>query len=149
MTTSTRSVLSLRKAAPETSAPSLEERLHKVLANAGLGSRRLLEQRIEAGEVFLSDGSTHRPALVVNAIGVRPNTQVAAAAGLDIGPSGGIAVDAQQRTSDPEILAVGDAAEKVDAVDGQATIVTLAGLANRHGRAAADTIAGMEATAAS
>lgn len=104
--------------------------------------------RIEAGEVFLSDGSTHRPALVVNAIGVRPNTQVAAAAGLDIGPSGGIAVDAQQRTSDPEILAVGDAAEKVDAVDGQATIVTLAGLANRHGRAAADTIAGMEATAA-
>ncbi|MBC9935666.1 FAD-dependent oxidoreductase [Leucobacter sp. cx-87] len=104
--------------------------------------------RIEAGEVVLSDGSTHRPAMVVNAIGVRPNTQVAAAAGLAIGPSGGIVVDAQQRTSDPAILAVGDAAEKVDAVDGQTTIVTLAGLANRHGRAAADTIAGMETTAA-
>jgi 23S rRNA pseudouridine2605 synthase len=51
MTTSTRSVLSLKRGAAPSDAPSLEERLHKVLANAGLGSRRLLEQRIEAGEV--------------------------------------------------------------------------------------------------
>ncbi len=50
MTTSARSILSLKRPAPS-DAPSLEERLHKVLANAGLGSRRLLEQRIEAGEV--------------------------------------------------------------------------------------------------
>jgi 23S rRNA pseudouridine2605 synthase len=50
MTTPVRSVLSLKRPAPG-DAPALEERLHKVLANAGLGSRRLLEQRIEAGEV--------------------------------------------------------------------------------------------------
>jgi 23S rRNA pseudouridine2605 synthase len=50
MTTSARSILSLKRPAAG-DAPSLDERLHKVLANAGLGSRRLLEQRIEAGEV--------------------------------------------------------------------------------------------------
>jgi len=47
-----RSVLSLKRAdAPTGEAAQLEERLHKVLANAGLGSRRMLEQRIQAGEV--------------------------------------------------------------------------------------------------
>ena len=46
-----KSVLSLKRAAPTEDAPQIEERLHKVLANAGLGSRRMLEQRIQAGEV--------------------------------------------------------------------------------------------------
>ncbi|WP_233842765.1 pseudouridine synthase [Dyella sp. 2HG41-7] len=46
-----KSVLSLKRAAAPETAPQIEERLHKVLANAGLGSRRMLEQRIQAGEV--------------------------------------------------------------------------------------------------
>ena len=46
-----KSVLSLKRAAPAENTPQIEERLHKVLANAGLGSRRMLEQRIQAGEV--------------------------------------------------------------------------------------------------
>lgn len=55
MTAPQKSVLTLkREARAETSAPALEERLHKVLANAGLGSRRMLEQRIGAGEVELN-----------------------------------------------------------------------------------------------
>lgn len=49
--TSPRNVLSLKRAASDAGAPAIEERLHKVLATAGLGSRRMLEQRIEAGEV--------------------------------------------------------------------------------------------------
>jgi len=53
MTTSARSILSLKRNAAS-DAPALDERLHKVLANAGLGSRRLLEQRIEAGEVLVN-----------------------------------------------------------------------------------------------
>ncbi len=53
MTTSARSILSLKRPAAG-DAPPLDERLHKVLANAGLGSRRLLEQRIEAGEVLVN-----------------------------------------------------------------------------------------------
>jgi len=54
MTTPARSILKLKRNAEGTDAPTVEERLHKVLANAGLGSRRMLEQRIEAGEVQLN-----------------------------------------------------------------------------------------------
>ena len=50
-----KSVLSLkREPRADSDAPALEERLHKVLANAGLGSRRMLEQRIQSGEVELN-----------------------------------------------------------------------------------------------
>jgi NADPH-dependent 2,4-dienoyl-CoA reductase/sulfur reductase-like enzyme/rhodanese-related sulfurtransferase len=94
------------------------------------------------GFALLSDGSRVRVDLVIEASGVRPEVSVARSAGLTIGRAGGIAVDRQQRTSDPAIFAVGDGAEKVDAVDASPTLVTMAGLANRHGRAAADAIAG-------
>ncbi|SFN06390.1 23S rRNA pseudouridine(2605) synthase RluB [Dokdonella immobilis] len=57
MTSPVRNVLSLKRSAPEEVAATLEERLHKVLATAGLGSRRMLESRIEAGEVQVN-GST-------------------------------------------------------------------------------------------
>ncbi|MEP7042124.1 MAG: pseudouridine synthase [Dokdonella sp.] len=52
--TTARSILKLKRSAEADNAPAVEERLHKVLANAGLGSRRMLEQRIEAGEVQLN-----------------------------------------------------------------------------------------------
>ena len=54
MTTPSRNVLSLKRSAPEQVSATLEERLHKVLATAGLGSRRMLESRIEAGEVLVN-----------------------------------------------------------------------------------------------
>ncbi|MEO6800799.1 MAG: pseudouridine synthase [Rhodanobacter sp.] len=55
MTAPQKSVLTLkREPRPDSSAPALEERLHKVLANAGLGSRRMLEQRIQSGEIELN-----------------------------------------------------------------------------------------------
>ena len=63
-------------------------------------------------------------------------------AGLRIGQSGGVWVDGTQATSDPHIFAVGDGVEKADAVSGSGTLVTMAGLANRHGRSVADSIAG-------
>ena len=53
MTAPTRTLLTLKRERDAESA-ALEERLHKVLANAGLGSRRLLEQRIEAGEISVN-----------------------------------------------------------------------------------------------
>jgi NADPH-dependent 2,4-dienoyl-CoA reductase/sulfur reductase-like enzyme/rhodanese-related sulfurtransferase len=96
------------------------------------------------GELRLSDGTTVRPSFVVDASGVRPATALATAAGLRLGPSGGIAVDARNRTSDPRILAVGDGVEKIDALSGEPALVALAGLANRHGRTAADVIAGLD-----
>lgn len=99
-------------------------------------------QTIADGRVVLSDGDTVAADLVIDASGVHPDTALALSAGVALGATGGIAVDAQQRTSVPLIYAVGDGTEKIDHVSGQPTLVTMAGLANRHGRAVADAIAG-------
>jgi NADPH-dependent 2,4-dienoyl-CoA reductase/sulfur reductase-like enzyme/rhodanese-related sulfurtransferase len=92
--------------------------------------------------VCLSSGQVIPADLVVVAIGVRPETGLARLAGLAIGERGGIAVDEFNRTSVENVYAVGDAAEKADALDGAATLVPLANIANRHGRVVADHIAG-------
>ncbi|WP_292696004.1 FAD-dependent oxidoreductase [Microbacterium sp. 71-36] len=97
--------------------------------------------RVTSTGVALASGARIDAEVVIDARGTRPDTALAAAAGLTLGPTGGIAVDPWQRTSDPRILAVGDAVEKIDAVSGEAGLVTMAGLANRHGRTAADVIA--------
>lgn len=80
--------------------------------------------------------------LVILAIGVRPETTLAKQAGLQLGPRGGFQVDAQMRTSDSRILAVGDAVEVVDLATGAPALIPLAGPANRQGRLAAETICG-------
>ncbi len=97
---------------------------------------------IGAHDVTLSDGRTLPAELVIAAIGVRPESGLAKAAGLEVAERGGIVVDDQQRTSDPSIFAVGDAVVKRDAITGDPTMVPLAGPANRHGRLVADVIAG-------
>lgn len=84
--------------------------------------------------------------LVVLAIGVRPEVRLAKECGLALGARGGIAVDAQMRTSDPAIFAVGDAVETRDVITGEATLLALAGPANRQGRIAADAIFGRSST---
>ena len=102
-------------------------------------------QAITQSGVTLADGSTIDADMVVVAVGARPNTELAVAAGLEMGEAGGVVVDDQQRTSDPHIWAVGDVALK-KRPDGY-SLVPLAGLANRHGRLAADSIAGRPAQA--
>jgi NADPH-dependent 2,4-dienoyl-CoA reductase/sulfur reductase-like enzyme/rhodanese-related sulfurtransferase len=103
--------------------------------------------RIAAGNghglIVVSEGGAELAAdLVILAIGVRPETALAKDAGLEIGARGGIVVDAQMRTSDPHIWAVGDAVEVEDVLTGQETVLPLAGPANRQGRVAAESIAG-------
>lgn len=83
--------------------------------------------------------------LVVLAAGVRPVATLAQAAGLELGPRGGIKVDAHMRTSDPNIYAAGDMVEVTDTVTGEPALVALAGPANRQGRIAADHICGRDA----
>jgi NADPH-dependent 2,4-dienoyl-CoA reductase/sulfur reductase-like enzyme/rhodanese-related sulfurtransferase len=90
----------------------------------------------------LQSGGQVEADLVIMCIGVRPNTGLAQEAGLAIGESGGIVVNAHMRTSDPHIWAVGDAVEVRDVVTGQTGVVPLAGPANRQGRIAADVIMG-------
>ena len=80
--------------------------------------------------------------LVILCIGIRPETTLAKTAGLAIGDSGGILVDAHMRTSDPHIFAVGDAVEVQDVVTGEKSVIPLAGPANRQGRIAANVIMG-------
>jgi len=92
--------------------------------------------------VTLSDGSEVPAELVILAIGVRPEISLAKAAGIKVGTRNGITVDDFNRTSDLDIYAVGDAAEKTDSLDGTATLVPLANIANRHGRIVADHING-------
>lgn len=91
--------------------------------------------------VTLSTGEEISADVIFSAMGVRPEIGLAQLAGLRIGENGGIWVDVEQRTSDPSIFAVGDAAEKTDSISGEPRLATLAGLANRHGHSVANAIA--------
>ena len=99
-------------------------------------------EEIGPHSVKLSNGETIPADFVVSAAGVVPDHQLAVDAGLRIGDSGAIWVDNHQRTSDENIFAVGDAAEKTNALTGNGQQIWLANLANRHGRLVADVIAG-------
>jgi NADPH-dependent 2,4-dienoyl-CoA reductase/sulfur reductase-like enzyme/rhodanese-related sulfurtransferase len=94
--------------------------------------------------VRLKSGRELPAQLVVLGVGVRPENRLAVEAGLEVGPRGGIRVNAHLQTSDPDIYAVGDAVEVTDFVTGLPTQVPLAGPANRQGRLAADHIFGRE-----
>lgn len=87
--------------------------------------------------VTLDDGSRVEAQLALVSAGVKPNTALAQAAGLSVGPSGGLIVDRFMRTEDPSIWAAGDMVEIQHRVSGKPTRVPLAGPANRQGRIAA------------
>jgi len=95
-------------------------------------------------DVETKSGKVYPADIVILALGVRPDTTLAKAAGLTIGERGGIRVDDQMRTSNPDIFAVGDAVEVKDFVTGEWALIALAGPANRQGRIAADVIAGRD-----
>lgn len=92
--------------------------------------------------VELGSGKVLEADLVIMAAGVRPNSELARDAGLELGPRGHIIVDDQMRTSDPNIFAVGDAIEVRDFMTGAKTAVPLAGPANKQGRLVADNMLG-------
>jgi NADPH-dependent 2,4-dienoyl-CoA reductase/sulfur reductase-like enzyme/rhodanese-related sulfurtransferase len=94
--------------------------------------------------VITQSGAAVEADIVILAIGVRPESDLAREAGLKLGERGGIRVDGRMRTSDPHIYAVGDAVEVTDALTGSPVFVPLAGPANRQGRIAADAICGRD-----
>lgn len=119
---------------------------------AAKGVSLLLGQSAEAFEqapdglvVRLKSGQRRPAQLVVLGVGVRPENKLAVAAGLEVGPRGGVRVNDHLQTSDPDVYAVGDAIEVKDFVTGEPTQVPLAGPANRQGRIAADHIFGRAA----
>jgi NADPH-dependent 2,4-dienoyl-CoA reductase/sulfur reductase-like enzyme/rhodanese-related sulfurtransferase len=114
------------------------------------GIRLALETQltsVDEDSVTLASGARIGADIVIAAAGVVPDNALAVAAGLKIGDTGGLWVDEQQRTSDPRILAAGDAVEKLGELSGNQTLIPLANLANRHGRLIADVIAGVETQA--
>ena len=82
--------------------------------------------------------------LVIVAVGVRPNVELAREAGLVIGPSGCIAVNEYLQTSDDAIYAGGDCAENTHRVSGAKVFVPMGSTANKHGRVIADNICGAQ-----
>lgn len=96
------------------------------------------EDKADHTVVYLHNGKRLQADIVILAIGVRPETTLARAAGLEIGATGGIRVDEYLQTTDPAIFAVGDATEVTQTISGKPALIPLAGPANRQGRIAAD-----------
>ena len=128
--------------------PEMIEPMQKVLTEHGIELALAAETKeIGPDTLTLKDGRVIDADLVVAAIGVVADHQLAVDAGLEIGHAGGIVVNDQQQTSDKDIFAVGDAAQKLSALTGQDQMIWLANLANRHGRLVADVIAGEKVSA--
>jgi NADPH-dependent 2,4-dienoyl-CoA reductase/sulfur reductase-like enzyme/rhodanese-related sulfurtransferase len=80
--------------------------------------------------------------LVLLSVGIRPNVELARQAGLLIGPSGGIFVNEYMQTSDPDIYAAGDCAEKSCFIRGTTCFLPLGSVANKEGRVAGSNAVG-------
>ena len=100
------------------------------------------EEKDSGVDVLLKDEAPLHADMVVLAIGVSPDTQLAQDAGLELGVKGSIVVNDRMETSVPDIYAVGDAVQVKHFVTGQDALISLAGPANKQGRIAADNICG-------
>ena len=116
-------------------------RAEEALANAGVSVRTqaraeaiLGNGKVEA--VQLAGGEKLKADMVIFGIGARPNVDLARKAGLDLGPLGAIAVDRHMQTSDTDIFAVGDCAEKVSFFTGKPCPLRLASIATAEARIA-------------
>lgn len=124
--------------APMTALLENELRHHEVALHLHDGVTHFQSQD-DCVRCHLSSGAVLEADLVVLSIGVKPDSELARTAGLQLGPRGHIVVDPFQRTSDPDIYAAGDAVETADRVFvDQRTVVPMGGPANRQGRVAAD-----------
>lgn len=115
----------------------------KLIVNDGVDS---FVDTSEGIKVKLSSGKTVLSELVILSIGVKPNSKLAADAGLALNEKGGIIVDSHMRTEDESIYAAGDVVEVEDFIFKDKTMVPLAGPANKQGRIVADNIAGLDST---
>ncbi len=117
------------------------------------GVRLLLEKNVTGFEetaggisVLLENDSPVTGEIAVLAIGVAPESGLAAKAGLELGVKGSILVNEHMQTSNEDIYATGDAVSITNTVTGQKAVIALAGPANKQGRIAADHIAGLDSS---
>lgn len=138
--------------APRVLPQMLDQEMGDLLKNQFLAKTPLhlhLEEKTVAFEVengavkaVVTDKGTIPAQLVIVAVGVRPNTELAKAAGLEIGPTGCIAANEYMQTSDPDIYAGGDCAENTHRISGAKIFAPMGSTANKHGRVIANHIAG-------
>jgi NADPH-dependent 2,4-dienoyl-CoA reductase/sulfur reductase-like enzyme/rhodanese-related sulfurtransferase len=125
--------------------------VHRHLRDTGIclvlgdGLRRI-EQNEKRLTATCASGKTLQADMVVLAIGVVPESTLAKTAGLDLGARGHVIVNKHMQTSDPDIYAVGDVVQVLNAVTLRETAIPLAGPANRQARIAADHIVGKAAS---
>ena len=126
---------------------SMASLVHQHLMDKGVNL--YLEQAVASFEregkglkVTFKNGQSISADIVILSIGVRPETSLARAAELTIGPAGGITVNNYLQTSDEAIYAIGDAIEYRHPITGKPWLNYLAGPANRQGRIVADNILG-------
>ena len=102
------------------------------------------EETADGLRVLLKDAEPLTADLAILAIGVAPDSRLAAQAGLKTGVRGSILVNDRMETSVPDVYAAGDAVQVTHLISGQETLISLAGPANRQGRIAADNICGRD-----
>lgn len=106
----------------------------------GIGVKEFMGADGRLTGVKLADGSILDCGLAVMAIGVRPNSELAREAGLNIGQFGGITVNGFMQTSDPDIYAAGDCVEIPSRITGGPTFAPMGDLANLEGRVVGENI---------
>lgn len=102
------------------------------------------EEKDGGVDVFLKNSGSLHADMVVMAIGVVPDTDLAKKAGIELGIKGSIVVNERMETSVPDIYAAGDAVQVKHYVTGEDTLISLAGPANKQGRIIADNICGLD-----
>ena len=107
-----------------------------------LGEKLLRIEGDDEVERLVTDKGEIEADLVVMSVGVRPNSELARAAGLTVSERGGIVVDETMRTSDPDIFAGGDCVQVKNLVTGKPAYLPMGSMANRQGRVIGDNLAG-------
>jgi NADPH-dependent 2,4-dienoyl-CoA reductase/sulfur reductase-like enzyme/rhodanese-related sulfurtransferase len=125
-------------------AAYLEKHLREKGVNLLFGQRMTGFEGDEKGRVkrVITDKTELEAGLVLLAIGVKPNAELARDAGLEIGATGGITVNPRLQTSDPDIYAGGDCVENINLVTGQKIVAPLGSTANKHGRVIGTNVTG-------
>ena len=118
--------------------------LYGVQLHLGAGLEKLEHKEGGRTTVSAKGVAPFETDLIIMAVGVRPENELAKGAELEIGPRGGIVVDERMKTSNEDIFAVGDAVQVTDSVTGNPIQIPLASPANRQGRLVADHIFGKD-----
>ena len=119
---------------------------HKVELITGQGLVEINGNNGRVASVTTETGLLRDVDLVVLAIGVRPNTELARAGGIAIGATGAIAVNRHMQTQIPDVFAAGDCCETVHRITGETTWLPLGDIANLQGRVAGENAAGGNAS---